>query len=323
MQNPRSFLGIGAALSASLQHDPHGSMQQHHSHHHQQQQQFKLEQHHRNNITEVNNSLSNINNSLPNANRLESNRLYDLKTPVGLISTYDNLPDSRTATLSNLCKHSSGPPSNFFQKEDACDHIRKFPKRAFESDCSSSLPKTATDDVPRMFSKRDTDDPVKPYVAPDLDEGSRLFGKQDTEELSNGGLYSSAGECESDSNSSKSLEALGSGLKRDARAVDDAENDPGFLLDDSSPAITRRTRDRNDSSLGLTKEERRRRRRATAKYRTAHATRERMRVEAFNMAFTELRKLLPTLPPDKKLSKIEILKLAICYIAYLNHVLDV
>ena len=81
-------------------------------------------------------------------------------------------------------------------------------------------------------------------------------------------------------------------------------------------------RDR-DITVGLTKEERRRRRRATAKYRTAHATRERMRVEAFNLAFAELRKLLPTLPPDKKLSKIEILKLAICYIAYLNHVLDV
>nr|XP_009923675.1 PREDICTED: helix-loop-helix protein 1-like [Haliaeetus albicilla] len=63
--------------------------------------------------------------------------------------------------------------------------------------------------------------------------------------------------------------------------------------------------------------------RATAKYRTAHATRERIRVEAFNMAFAELRKLLPTLPPDKKLSKIEILRLAICYISYLNHVLDV
>ncbi|XP_026870660.1 helix-loop-helix protein 2-like [Electrophorus electricus] len=73
----------------------------------------------------------------------------------------------------------------------------------------------------------------------------------------------------------------------------------------------------------LTREEKRRRRRATAKYRSAHATRERIRVEAFNVAFGELRKLLPTLPPDKKLSKIEILRLAICYISYLNHVLDV
>lgn len=77
------------------------------------------------------------------------------------------------------------------------------------------------------------------------------------------------------------------------------------------------------SSLAhLSREERRRRRRATQKYRVAHATRERVRVEAFNVAFAELRKLLPTLPPDKKLSKIEILRLAICYISYLNHVLD-
>uniref|UniRef100_A0A1B0FJ07 BHLH domain-containing protein n=1 Tax=Glossina morsitans morsitans TaxID=37546 RepID=A0A1B0FJ07_GLOMM len=74
--------------------------------------------------------------------------------------------------------------------------------------------------------------------------------------------------------------------------------------------------------VGLSREERRRRRRATLKYRTAHATRERIRVEAFNVSFAELRKLLPTLPPDKKLSKIEILKLAICYIAYLNHILE-
>ncbi|KAL7302565.1 helix-loop-helix protein 1-like [Trichogramma pretiosum] len=76
------------------------------------------------------------------------------------------------------------------------------------------------------------------------------------------------------------------------------------------------------SGASLSREERRRRRRATQKYRTAHATRERVRVEAFNLAFAELRKLLPTLPPDKKLSKIEILRLAICYIAYLNHVLE-
>ncbi|XP_017770467.1 PREDICTED: helix-loop-helix protein 1 [Nicrophorus vespilloides] len=81
-------------------------------------------------------------------------------------------------------------------------------------------------------------------------------------------------------------------------------------------------RERSGEMGSLTREERRRRRRATQKYRTAHATRERIRVEAFNVAFAELRKLLPTLPPDKKLSKIEILRLAICYIAYLNHVLD-
>ena len=78
----------------------------------------------------------------------------------------------------------------------------------------------------------------------------------------------------------------------------------------------------NQENATLSREERRRRRRATQKYRSAHATRERIRVEAFNVAFSELRKLLPTLPPDKKLSKIEILRLAICYISYLNHVLE-
>ncbi|KAJ3657675.1 hypothetical protein Zmor_009462 [Zophobas morio] len=83
-----------------------------------------------------------------------------------------------------------------------------------------------------------------------------------------------------------------------------------------------RKREKSSDMGALSREERRRRRRATQKYRTAHATRERIRVEAFNVAFAELRKLLPTLPPDKKLSKIEILRLAICYIAYLNHVLD-
>lgn len=79
----------------------------------------------------------------------------------------------------------------------------------------------------------------------------------------------------------------------------------------------------NTDISSLSREERRRRRRATQKYRAAHATRERVRVEAFNIAFNRLRELLPTLPPDKKLSKIEILRLAICYIDFLNHVLDV
>ncbi|GLV35810.1 Helix loop helix protein 4C [Carabus blaptoides fortunei] len=94
------------------------------------------------------------------------------------------------------------------------------------------------------------------------------------------------------------------------------------VISTTTAQLQPRRRDRNEMA-SLTREERRRRRRATQKYRTAHATRERIRVEAFNVAFAELRKLLPTLPPDKKLSKIEILRLAICYIAYLNHVLDV
>lgn len=84
-------------------------------------------------------------------------------------------------------------------------------------------------------------------------------------------------------------------------------------------AITAATGTATSSS---SRQERRKHRRATEKYRTAHATRERVRVEAFNTAFGELRQLLPTLPPDKKLSKIEILRLAICYIAFLNHVLE-
>ena len=79
---------------------------------------------------------------------------------------------------------------------------------------------------------------------------------------------------------------------------------------------------RDQENIKLSREERRRRRRATQKYRSAHASRERVRVGAFNVAFKDLRELLPTLPPNKKLSKIEILRLAICYISYLTHILE-
>nr|XP_033796476.1 helix-loop-helix protein 2 [Geotrypetes seraphini] len=107
-----------------------------------------------------------------------------------------------------------------------------------------------------------------------------------------------------------------------------AQSDPESLASDlkvgcMSDLEAGESRGRVTHPQQLSREEKRRRRRATAKYRSAHATRERIRVEAFNVAFAELRKLLPTLPPDKKLSKIEILRLAICYISYLNHVLDV
>uniref|UniRef100_A0A8C8S2Q1 BHLH domain-containing protein n=1 Tax=Pelusios castaneus TaxID=367368 RepID=A0A8C8S2Q1_9SAUR len=73
----------------------------------------------------------------------------------------------------------------------------------------------------------------------------------------------------------------------------------------------------------LSQEEKQWRWRTTQNYHSAHATRDRSRLEAFNMAYGELRQLLPTLPPNKKLSKIEVLRLAICYISYLNHVLHV
>ncbi|KAL3998304.1 Helix-loop-helix DNA-binding domain family protein [Acanthocheilonema viteae] len=71
----------------------------------------------------------------------------------------------------------------------------------------------------------------------------------------------------------------------------------------------------------LNKAERRKRRRATPKYRNLHASRERIRVESFNSAFAKLRALLPTLPLNKKLSKIEILRLSISYISYLDNLL--
>lgn len=102
------------------------------------------------------------------------------------------------------------------------------------------------------------------------------------------------------------------------------QTDTETLLDDVQCGASDRDGKAHSAHVPiLSREEKRRRRRATAKYRSAHATRERIRVVAFNVAFTELRKLLPTIPPDKKLSKIEILRLAICYISYLNHVLDV
>jgi len=102
----------------------------------------------------------------------------------------------------------------------------------------------------------------------------------------------------------------------------DEPMDTGGSVGSTSDAAHAQPETEVEITANLSREERRRRRRATLKYRIAHASRERIRVEAFNVAFAELRKLLPTLPPDKKLSKIEILRLAICYISYLHHVLE-
>uniref|UniRef100_A0A672T4A8 Stem cell protein n=1 Tax=Sinocyclocheilus grahami TaxID=75366 RepID=A0A672T4A8_SINGR len=51
-------------------------------------------------------------------------------------------------------------------------------------------------------------------------------------------------------------------------------------------------------------------------------SRERWRQQNVNGAFAELRKLIPTHPPDKKLSKNEILRLAMKYINFLAKLLN-
>ncbi|XP_063080379.1 T-cell acute lymphocytic leukemia protein 2 [Cavia porcellus] len=50
-------------------------------------------------------------------------------------------------------------------------------------------------------------------------------------------------------------------------------------------------------------------------------TRERWRQQNVNSAFAKLRKLIPTHPPDKKLSKNETLRLAMRYINFLVKIL--
>nr|SVE76008.1 EOG090X0D01 [Daphnia hispanica] len=56
--------------------------------------------------------------------------------------------------------------------------------------------------------------------------------------------------------------------------------------------------------------------------KTFSNSRERWRQQNVSGAFSELRKLVPTYPPEKKLSKNEILRLAIKYIRLLSNVLD-
>lgn len=56
------------------------------------------------------------------------------------------------------------------------------------------------------------------------------------------------------------------------------------------------------------------------RHRAIANARERDRTESVNNAFNILRQLLPTEPKNRKLSKIEILRLATSYIEHLNNV---
>uniref|UniRef100_A0A8C5T686 Transcription factor 24 n=1 Tax=Malurus cyaneus samueli TaxID=2593467 RepID=A0A8C5T686_9PASS len=54
----------------------------------------------------------------------------------------------------------------------------------------------------------------------------------------------------------------------------------------------------------------------------ANAARERSRVQTLRHAFLELQKTLPSVPPDTKLSKLDVLLLATTYIAHLTRSLQ-
>uniref|UniRef100_A0A665WJI2 BHLH domain-containing protein n=1 Tax=Echeneis naucrates TaxID=173247 RepID=A0A665WJI2_ECHNA len=54
----------------------------------------------------------------------------------------------------------------------------------------------------------------------------------------------------------------------------------------------------------------------------ANAARERSRVQTLRNAFLELQRTLPSVPPDTKLSKLDVLILATTYIAHLTRTLQ-
>ncbi|NXB86412.1 SCX factor, partial [Vidua chalybeata] len=66
---------------------------------------------------------------------------------------------------------------------------------------------------------------------------------------------------------------------------------------------------------------RRRRARGGGRRRAAANARERDRTHSVNAAFGALRRLIPTRPADRRLSKVETLRLASSYISHLANVL--
>lgn len=90
---------------------------------------------------------------------------------------------------------------------------------------------------------------------------------------------------------------------------------------DSSPKVTSSDSENGTSVIDTRRVKRRRRKpRLTglSKQRQAANARERNRTHSVNAAFSALRVLIPTEPSDRKLSKIETLRLASSYIAHLG-----
>lgn len=87
------------------------------------------------------------------------------------------------------------------------------------------------------------------------------------------------------------------------------ENRAGFLLTAGIDSFEHRNSNGNGFILGTVR-------------KVFTNTRERWRQQNVSSAFAELRKLVPTHPPDKKLSKNEILRSAIRYIRLLTNILE-
>ncbi|CAL4109542.1 unnamed protein product [Meganyctiphanes norvegica] len=97
------------------------------------------------------------------------------------------------------------------------------------------------------------------------------------------------------------------------------EDDPQAWAGWSSP-------EKDDSLHGNNIKENRRRRRpcpmAQVRQRQAANQRERRRMSSINDAFEGLRAHIPTMPYEKRLSKVDTLKLAIGYISFLSDIID-
>ncbi|XP_054479761.1 transcription factor 15 [Anoplopoma fimbria] len=124
------------------------------------------------------------------------------------------------------------------------------------------------------------------------------------------------------------MKSTGSGAQPDGFTSDLDELDTDSSTGDCSPSGE--PAEEEDEAGGGRRRRRRRRRcgsgedacvKGVSKQRQAANARERDRTHSVNTAFTALRTLIPTEPADRKLSKIETLRLASSYISHLANVL--
>jgi hypothetical protein len=111
----------------------------------------------------------------------------------------------------------------------------------------------------------------------------------------------------------------------DGNTSDDEEEDDDDLLsscDDSESNNKSNQNDLNENGVGRVGRRRRKSQAQLSLQRQAANMRERRRMQNINEAFEGLRSQLPTLPYEKKISKVDTLKMAIGYINFLTDLLN-